>query len=87
MSPVLKKVFMEVPMISFRRPRNLKVNLVRAKMQPLEKKAKGMFCWEKTTRCKVCNYVNRAILLLVMLTSGLSTSIILLIVTRVVSFI
>ena len=46
---------MKVPMISFRRPKNLKDNLVRAKMQPLEEKAKRMLCCGKT-RCKVCNY-------------------------------
>ena len=47
---------MKVPMISFRRPKNLKDNLVRAKIQPLEEKAKRMLCCGKT-RCKVCNYV------------------------------
>ena len=46
---------MKVPMISFRRPKNLKDNLVRAKMQPLEEKVNGIFCYGKT-RCKVCNY-------------------------------
>ena len=57
MSPVLKKVyaFMKVPMRSFRRPKNFKDNLVRVKRQPLQEKAKGMFCCGKT-RCKVCNY-------------------------------
>ena len=54
MSPILKWVLVEIPMISFRRPK--KDNLVRAKLQPLEEKAMGMFCCGKV-RCKVCNYV------------------------------
>ena len=45
MSLILKSwVLVEIPMISFRRPKNRKDNLVRAKLQPLEEKAKGMFC-------------------------------------------
>ena len=57
MSPILKSwVLVEIPMISFRRPKNLKDNLVRAKLQPLEEKVKEMFCCPKV-RCKVCNYV------------------------------
>ena len=57
MSSILKRVLVEIPMISFERPKNLKDNLVRAKLQPLEEKAKGMFCCGKV-RYKVCNYVN-----------------------------
>ena len=56
MSPILKWVLVEIPMISFKRPKNLKDNLVRAKLQPLEEKVKGIFCCGKV-RCKVCNYV------------------------------
>ena len=57
MSPILKRVLVEVPMISFRRPKNLKDKLVKAKLQPLEENAKGMFCCGKVA-CNVCNYVN-----------------------------
>ena len=57
MSLILKSwVLLEIPMISFRRLKNHKDNLVRAKLQSLEEKAKGMFCCGKV-KCKVCNYV------------------------------
>ena len=55
-SPLLKRVLPEVPMVNFRRPTNLKDNLVRAKIQPLEEKVKEMFCCGKA-RCKVCHVV------------------------------
>ena len=55
-SPTLKKLLPVVPMVSFRRPKNLKDLLVRAKVRPLEEKIRGMFCCGKT-RCLVCRFV------------------------------
>ena len=40
MSPLLKRVLPDVPMVSFRRPKNLKDNLVKVKIQPMKEKAK-----------------------------------------------
>ena len=51
---LLKRVLPEIPIVNFGRPNNLKNNLVRAKIQPLEEKVKEMFCCGKT-RCKVCH--------------------------------
>ena len=56
MSPLLKRVLPEVPMVSFRIPKNLKDNLVMAKIHPLKEKVKGMFCCGKARR-KVCDVV------------------------------
>ena len=42
--PVLKKLLPVTPRLSFRRAKNLKDILVRAKMQPIEEGFNGMFC-------------------------------------------
>ena len=53
--PALKKLLLVAPRLSFRRSRNLKDILVRAKMQPTEEGPKGMFC--KKAGCKICKFV------------------------------
>ena len=45
--PALKKLLPDTPRLSFRRAKNLKDILVRAKMQPIEEGCKGMFCCGK----------------------------------------
>ena len=50
------KVLPEKPLLSFRRPRNLKDHLVRSKLRNLEYSDKGMNKCGKT-RCQVCNYI------------------------------
>ena len=54
--PALKKLLPVAPRLSFRRSRNLKDILVRAKMQPIEEGPKGIFCCGKA-RYKVCKFV------------------------------
>ena len=53
---MLKRVLPEVPMVSFKRPKNLKYNLVMAKIQPMEENVKEMFYCGKA-RKKVCSVV------------------------------
>ena len=55
-SPLLGSLLSEPPMVSFRRPRNLKDRLVRAKLKANNETTRGMFCCGKA-RCKVCNFV------------------------------
>ena len=50
------KVLPEKPLLSFRRPRNLKDHLVRSKLRNLEYSDRGMNKCGKR-RCQVCNYI------------------------------
>ena len=51
------KVLKESPLLSFRRPKNLKDHLVRSKLRKVDKGTNGMFkCGKK--RCQVCNYIS-----------------------------
>ena len=54
--PALKKLLPDTPRLSFRRAKNLKDILVRAKIQSIEEGSKGMFCCGKA-RCKICKFV------------------------------
>ena len=53
---VLKAILPKAPLLSFRRPKNLRDELVRAKLKPVEEVARGMFiCGNK--KCKICGFV------------------------------
>ena len=55
-SDVLSKIIPKEPLICYRRPTNLKDNLVRAKLRKMENEVVGMFkCGGK--RCKVCDSI------------------------------
>lgn len=55
-SAVLKKVLPIVPLLSFRRAKNLKDYLVRAKLTPVKETIKGMNCCGGK-RCQICKFV------------------------------
>ena len=55
-SPLLKNILPKPPIVSFRRPRNIKGFLVRAKLESEIQSDKGMFgCG--TVRCKISKFV------------------------------
>ena len=56
MSPLLKSLLPDPPTVSFRRPRNRKGNLVKAKLRGTVERIKGTYCCGKA-RCKVCKFV------------------------------
>ena len=47
--PALKKLLLVVPIISFRRSKNLKDVLLRVKLQPLGEEVRETFCCGKAT--------------------------------------
>ena len=55
-SPLIKSTLPEPPIVSFRRPRNIKDFLVRTKLEPEIQSGKGMFGCGKV-RCKICKFV------------------------------
>ena len=56
LSPTLQNLLPVVPMLSFRRPKNLTDLLVRAKVRPFKEERKAMFGSGKIM-CKVCQFV------------------------------
>ena len=60
LKPYLKEVFAEAPIIAYRRPKNIKEYLIRAKLPPKnqsnpKRKIKGMTKCKKS--CLICPYV------------------------------
>ena len=52
----MKKIFGEIPMVTYRRPRNLKDKPVRAKLKGESNENKGIKRCGKR-RCRICNYI------------------------------
>ena len=57
LSAEFAKVLKESPLLSFRRPRNLKDHLVRSKLRRVDNRTNGMVKCNKK-RCQVCNYIS-----------------------------
>ena len=85
-SPLLKSILPEPPIVSFRRPRNIKDFLVRAKLEPEIQSDKGMFGCGKV-RCKICKFVKTGSIIERTVKRNLSISTIPLIVIQVGWFI
>ena len=55
-----KKVFPNKPLVSFRRAKNLKDNLVRAKLAPLQQEDQLKGCYQcGKSRCQVCEHMSK----------------------------